>query len=281
MIVLEFTWSKVQKQRLVELNADESVLKYTFRNTKERDKAFQSLDKELVLANKKHLINLKNKEMRPLLCQLESRLVQRLTQEGFVQVVTPHILPKEMLDKMTITSEHPLSSQVFWVDKNKCLRPMLAPNLYSLLRDLQRIWEKPIKIFEIGTCFRKESQGANHLNEFTMLNLVEMGDLEGKQKQRLKELAHLVMEAAGVTDFILEECESEVYKKTIDVVVKDLEVGSGAYGPHDLDNNWGIFDPWVGIGFGLERLVTVKRGYKNIRRAGRSISYLDGSRLNI
>jgi len=40
-----------------------------------------------------------------------------------------------MLEKMTITSEHPLSKQVFWLDYNKCLRPMLAPNLYYLLRD--------------------------------------------------------------------------------------------------------------------------------------------------
>lgn len=278
---MNVTWSKIQKQRLVELNANEVILEYTFQDAKERDKSFQNLDKELVLANKKHLLELKNKELRPLLCQLESQLVQRLTQEGFVQVVTPHILPKDMLEKMTITNEHPLSNQVFWVDKNKCLRPMLAPNLYSLLRDLERIWEKPIKIFEIGTCFRKESQGANHLNEFTMLNLVELGDLEGKQKQRLKELADMVMDAAGVADYILEGCESEVYNETIDIVLNDLEIGSGAYGPHKLDNNWGIFDPWVGIGFGLERLVTVKRDYKNIRRTGRSISYLDGSRLNI
>lgn len=278
---MQITWSKIQKQRLVELNADEIILEHEFQDIKERDKAFQNLDKELVLTNKKHLIELKNKELRPLLCQLESQLVQRLTQEGFVQVMTPHILPRDMLEKMTITSEHPLSNQVFWIDKNKCLRPMLAPNLYSLLRDLERIWEKPIKIFEIGTCFRKESQGANHLNEFTMLNLVELGDLEGRQKQRLKELAQMIMEAADVTDYVLESCESEVYNETIDIVVKDLEIGSGAYGPHELDSNWGIFDPWVGIGFGLERLATVKRGYKNIRRTGRSISYLDGSRLNI
>ncbi|KUO51752.1 MAG: Pyrrolysine--tRNA(Pyl) ligase [Desulfitibacter sp. BRH_c19] len=278
---MDIAWSKVQRQRLVELNADPSFLEHLFENTRARDKAFQELDKKLVTENKKNLFKLKTNEFRPLLCQLESKLTERLTQEGFVQVVTPHILPKEMLDKMTITSEHPLSNQVFWVDKNKCLRPMLAPNLYSLLRDLERIWEKPIKIFEIGTCFRKESQGANHLNEFTMLNLVELGELEGKQTERLKELAHIVMEAADITNYSLENCESEVYIETIDVVVNDLEIGSGAYGPHSLDNSWGIFDPWVGIGFGLERLVTVKKGFKNIRRTGRSISYLDGSRLNI
>jgi phenylalanyl-tRNA synthetase alpha chain len=35
------------------------------------------------------------------------------------------------------------------------------------------------------------------------------------------------------------------------------------------------------LGFGLERLVLVKKGYQNIQRAGRSLIYLDGARLNI
>jgi len=96
---------------------------------------------------------LKNTTLRPLLCQLESKLVDRLTKEGFVQVVTPILLSKGMLNKMTITSEHPLVKQVFWVDKDKCLRPMLAPNLYHLLKDLRRLWGKPVKIFEVGPVF--------------------------------------------------------------------------------------------------------------------------------
>jgi hypothetical protein len=59
----------------------------------------------------------------------------------------------------------------------------------------------------------------------------------------------------------------------------DLELGSGAMGPHPLDDAWGIVDPWVGIGFGLERLLMVKERRKNIKSVARSLTYLDGVRL--
>jgi hypothetical protein len=114
-----------------------------------------------------------------------------------------------------------------------------------------------------------------------MLNLVELGDLEGQQEERLRELANIAMDAAGIKNYRLEKDECHVYGNTIDVISGDLELGSGAYGPHKLDPPWGIVDPWVGIGFGLERLVVTVKGHKNIRRAGRSLSYLDGARLNI
>ena len=121
---------------------------------------------------------------------------------------------------------------------------MLAPHLYHLLRDLRRLWGKPVRIFEIGPCFRKESEGAYHLNEFTMLNLVELGDLEGRQEERLKELAVTVMEAADIADYRLEKDQCHVYGNTIDLIAGDLELGSGAYGPHELIP-LGIVDPWV------------------------------------
>jgi len=40
-------------------------------------------------------------------------------------------------------------------------------------------------------------------------------------------------------------------------------------------------DPGVGLGFGLERRVMSREGYPNIERGGRSLSYVDGGRLNI
>ena len=207
--------------------------------------------------------------------------MKRLTEAGFVQVVTPVLLSRGMLSRMTITPDHPLNKQVFWVEQDRCLRPMLAPNLYHLLRDLVRLWGKPVRIFEVGPCFRKESEGAYHLNEFTMLNLVEVDDLEGRQEERLQELAALAMDAAGIKDYKLINNVCHVYGDTVDVMAGDLELGSGAWGPHRLDEQWGIVDPWVGIGFGLERLVVTLKGHQNIRRAGRSLSYLDGARLNI
>jgi len=52
-------------------------------------------------------------------------------------------------------------------------------------------------------------------------------------------------------------------------------------GPHPLDEQWGIIDPWVGIGFGLERLLMIKEGSQNVQSMGRSLTYLNGVRLNI
>lgn len=279
--MMSVTWTNTQKQRLSELDAEKTLYDQVFASTTEREKHFKQLEQKLAARNRDELLELKDSTLRPLLCRLESKLVERLNQEGFIQVVTPILLSRGMLNKMTITAEHPLVKQVFWIDHDKCLRPMLAPNLYHLLKDLRRLWGKPVKIFEIGPCFRKESQGAYHLNEFTMLNLVELDDLEGQQEERLRELAIMVMEAAGIEDYRLEKNECHVYGNTIDLLSGGLELGSGAYGPHDLDLPWGIVDPWVGIGFGLERLVVTVKGHKNILRAGRSLSYLDGARLNI
>jgi len=157
---------------------------------------------------------------------------------------------------------------------------MLAPGLYSLLKRLVRLWKKPIRIFEVGPCFRKESRSGQHSNEFTMLNLVELGLPEETKNRRLEELVALVMEASGIESYRLEVKPSEVYGETVDVV-SGLELGSSAFGPHSLDAHWGIFDPWVGVGFGLERLAMVREGLSNIQPVGRSLEYLDGVRLNI
>ena len=114
-----------------------------------------------------------------------------------------------------------------------------------------------------------------------MLNLVELGRPAEECRARLEELAALVMEAAGVGEYDLVRTESEVYGEMVDVEVRGAEVCSAGWGPHPLDGNWGIVDPWVGLGFGLERLIMAREGYPNIERAGRSLSYVDGVRLNI
>jgi phenylalanyl-tRNA synthetase alpha chain len=183
---------------------------------------------------------------------------------------------------MGVTERHDLFNQVFWLDRDRCLRPMLAPHLYYVIKDLLRLWERPMGIFEIGSCFRKESQGARHSTEFTMLNLCEFGLPEEDRRGRIRELADLVTRAAGVDDYRLEEERSTVYGETLDVVSTDgLELGSGAMGPHPLDHAWRITDPWVGIGFGLERLLMAVKGCDSIGKMGRSLSYLDGIPLNI
>jgi phenylalanyl-tRNA synthetase alpha chain len=116
-----------------------------------------------------------------------------------------------------------------------------------------------------------------------MLNLVEMGLPEKDRHKRIEELAALVVETAGVEDYRLETVTSEIYGDTLDVVAgkNHLEVASAAMGPHPLDRAWKITDTWVGIGFGLERLLMVTENSKSLAKMGRSLAYLDGVRLNI
>lgn len=156
---------------------------------------------------------------------------------------------------------------------------MLAPNLYLMLGRLAKSWPLPIRIFEIGQCFRKESKGAKHVSEFTMLNVVEMG-IAGDPRSRLLEIAALIMGATGLS-YTLHTEPSEVYGDTTDVMVDGVEIASGAVGPHPLDANWEIGDNWAGLGVGLERVVMLQEEFKNIRRACRSLIYLDWARLNI
>ena len=270
-----------QAQRLRELGADAPLVGAAYADRAARDAAFKHLEDALVREGRRRLQELRGGRRVPLLAELQENLCAALTGAGFVQVVTPLIISAESLVKMGIEHGHPLREQVFWLDDGRCLRPMLAPNLYTLMRRLGRIWSRPFGIFEVGSCFRRDTKGASHLNEFTMLNLVELGRPAEECRARLAELAGLVMQAAGIPDYQLVHTDSEVYGDMIDVEVNGTEVCSADVGPHALDGNWGIVDPWVGLGFGLERLLMTREGYSNIERAGRSLMYVDGVRLNI
>ena len=280
---MNITWTEIQRVRLGELGAADKDLNQGFDDPAERDRAFQKLERLLVKVGRQKLQEFRDGHRRPKLCRLESRLTELLVQNHFVQVTTPTILSKGLLAKMSIDEDHPLSSQIFWLGRDKCLRPMLAPHLYFVLKDLLRLWEKPVRIFEIGSCFRKESRGAQHSNEFTMLNLVEMGLPEDQRQARLEEMAALVAAAAGVDDYVIRTEESAVYGETIDILAGEdrMEIGSAAMGPHVLDQAWEVTDAWMGIGFGLERLLMIQQKSRSLGKMGRSLAYLDGIRLNI
>jgi phenylalanyl-tRNA synthetase alpha chain len=276
-------WSATQLRRLKELGASASQQQLTYKTSAERDAAFHRLAASLVRQERQRLEEVRTQSLRPRICRLESRLAETLTRRGFVQVSTPVIMARSHLVKMAITAEHPLFKQVYWIDRNHCLRPMLAPHLYGLLQNLLRLWEKPVRLFEVGPCFRREGRGARHASEFTMLNLVEAGLPEAMRLERMRELAMLVAGSAGVSDCRLESTTSEVYGSTVDVLSgpDELEIGSAAMGPHPLDRAWRITDTWVGIGFGVERLIMAAEGSDSLGRWGRSLTYLDGVRLNI
>ena len=277
-------WTDIQIHRLKELNVADDDLSATFKNESDRNRAFQELEKKRVKEERALLIRLLDTQFRPRLCQLESRLIEALNREGFTQVTTPTLISQSDLARMSIERDHPLNDQVYWVDSKRCLRPMLAPGLYHLMKDLARIRPgKPIRFFEIGACFRKESSGGRHAAEFTMLNIVEMRVPLGTRRIRLAALAKQVMSAAGIGTYDLVDESSEVYDTTIDIVCgpEQMEVASCAVGPHPLDTAWGVVDTWVGLGFGLERMIMAREKSASIGKWCKSVSYLDGIRLTL
>lgn len=275
---MAFIFSKTQQQRLKELDAPERFFLLSFETISEREKRFQEISTFL---EKNHRENLKNflKFKKPELKHIEQVLEKAAISEGFVEVLTPTIISKSFIKRMGIKENHALWEQIFWIDKSRCLRPMLAPGLYHLMSQLRK-FVNPVKIFEIGQCFRKETTGQKHLEEFTMMNLVEYGDIVEPEKRIIK-LIGLIMEHVGLKDYQIQKVDSLVYGITIDVSIDGVEVASAAIGPHPLDKNWDVFDSWTGIGVGIERVIMLKQNFKNIKRVSRSLSYLNGWRLDI
>jgi len=279
---MDIGFTVTQKERLIELGASESAA-LMFTAKEDRNQKFIELEKKLCNENRKKIKHLLSEKHVSDSCGIKNILEKWLTKEmGFTKVETPTIISGEMLDKMSITGENHLRGQVFWLDENKCLRPMLAPNLYVVMRELRRITNEPVRIFEAGPCFRKESQGAQHLNEFTMLNFVELAACNhGEQMERLEFLSKSVMNVLGIEEYEIVKESSAVYGETLDIIVSGVELASGSYGPHKLDPAWGVFEPWVGIGLGIERLALVKGNHKTIKRVGKSIMFIDGVPLSV
>ena len=272
-----FEFTDPQIQRLMEYG-DDDYSGMSFQDAAERDRQFAKLMSKTKAANDAGISGLIADPRRHDLSLLEARIAERLTARGFIEVRTPMIISTAALAKMTITPDHPLYKQVFFIDDKRCLRPMLAPNLYVVMRKLRDHTDGPVRIFEMGSCFRKESKSNRHLEEFTMLNLVDMGP-DGDPTECLKTYIDDVMQAAGL-EYTLSREESDVYVETLDVNIGDTEVASGAVGPHILDAAHDVHEAWAGVGFGLERLLMLKEGKSSARKTGKSITYLDGYKID-
>lgn len=274
-------YTEAQKRRLRELSADSVQIDAQFEDAKERESTYKKVESQAVDNNRNIVNHLIEEKHMPDLCSIQNTLAQALCEKGFTQVSTPTIISRKFLERMTIDGTHPLNNQVFWLDDKSCLRPMLAPNLYDISKNLINIHGLPLRIFEIGSCFRKESEGHSHLKEFTMLNVVEWGTPMEERTERLKEIAQIVLDAAQIDDYHMVEEDSVVYGRGLDIVGNDdMELASTSMGPHLLDDQWKMTCTWVGIGFGIERLLMYKAG-QGIHCNAKSISYLDGARLNI
>lgn len=234
---------------------------------------FKELESDLLARRKGDMQQIYAELRENNLGKLEREITKFFVDRGFLEIKSPILIPAEYVERMGIDNDTELSKQVFRVDKNFCLRPMLAPNLYNYLRKLDRVLPDPIKIFEIGPCYRKESDGKEHLEEFTMLNFCQMGS--GCTRENLEAIIKEFLDYLEI-DFEIVGDSCMVYGDTLDVMHGDLELSSAVVGPVPLDREWGIDKPWIGAGFGLERLLKVKHKFKNIKRAARSESYYNG-----
>ncbi len=274
-MAVRYTESQIQKLREY---GDGPVDLSEFSDAAERDSSFAKLMAAEMSINDTEVKDMISNPRGHDLVQLERDLSKALIDADFAEVRTPTMMSKAALAKMTITEDHPLYKQVFFVDSKRCLRPMLAPNLYYYMRKLRDHTEGTIRFFEIGSCFRKESHSGRHLEEFTMLNLVEQGQIEDPMAD-LREFIDIVMDTVGLKYETVRE-ESDVYVETLDVEIDGIEVASGAVGPHILDAAHDIHEPWCGIGFGLERLLAMKNGKNSVRKTGRSLTYLNGRKID-
>jgi len=262
----QFTQS--QKNRILSLLGPGEMISFS----KEK-RSFAELESVLSTERKKDIRQMYEDSRENLLGKLERTITEFFVDMGFLEVKSPILIPFEYMERMGVGEDKKLSEQIFRVGDNMCLRPMLAPGLYNHLRKFDNVLPDPVRIFEIGPCYRKESDGSSHLEEFTMLNFCQMGS-----RCTREELEFIIDEFLNFLDIdyeiVADSCM--VYGETMDVMHKNLELSSAVVGPIPMDMDWGIDKPWIGAGFGLERLLKVKHDFKNIKRAARSESYYNG-----
>jgi pyrrolysyl-tRNA synthetase len=267
----EFTQS--QKNRILSLLGSGEMISF-----KKEKRSFTEIESTLLTQRKQELRLIYEEDRENLLGKLERTITEFFVDRGFLEIKSPIMIPFEYMERMGVGEDKKLAEQIFRVDENMCLRPMLAPGLYNCLRKFDNVLPDPIRIFEIGPCYRKESDGKSHLEEFTMLNFCQMGSR--CTRENLEYLIEDFLEFLGIDyEIVADSCM--VYGNTIDVMHKDLELSSAVVGPIPMDMDWGVDKPWMGAGFGLERLLKVKHDFKNIKRAARSESYYNGISTNL
>jgi pyrrolysyl-tRNA synthetase len=111
-----------------------------------------------------------------------------------------------------------------------------------------------------------------------MLNFCQMGS--NCTRDELEYLIKELLDFLGI-EYRIEADSCMVYGDTIDVMHKKMELSSAVVGPIPMDMDWGVNKPWIGAGFGLERLLKAKHDFKNIKRAARSEAYYNGISINL
>lgn len=119
---------------------------------------------------------------------------------GFVEYETPII---EFTDLYRKKSGDEIVSELFsFTDRGKrdlALRPEVTPSLARLASQNQRNYSKPLKWFEIGSCFRAESPQRGRRREFIQFNNDIVGEASPAADAELIAMLIDVMRAFGFT----------------------------------------------------------------------------------
>lgn len=133
---------------------------------------------------------------------------------GFMEYEGPIL---ESTDLFRKKSGDEITSQLFcFIDKGErdvSLRPEVTPSLARMATARQRDFKKPIKWFQIGSCFRYEAPQEGRTREFIQFNADILGDASPATDAELVAMAIDTMREFGVSaeDFAIRLSNREIW----------------------------------------------------------------------
>ncbi len=133
---------------------------------------------------------------------------------GFMEYEGPVL---ESTDLFRKKSGDEITSQLFcFIDKGErdvSLRPEVTPSLARMATARQRDFKKPIKWFQIGSCFRYEAPQEGRTREFIQFNADILGDASPATDAELVAMAIDTMREFGVSaeDFAIRLSNREIW----------------------------------------------------------------------
>ena len=106
----EQQWTLTQLRRFKELGIDWQNIQADFSTPEERNSIFQQIVKNQCKLQRKKLASLLAETKKSQMQLLRERLEQELLQLGFTSVITPTIITRQALEKMTIDARHSLQT---------------------------------------------------------------------------------------------------------------------------------------------------------------------------
>lgn len=135
---------------------------------------------------------------------------------GFVEYEAPVV---ESTDLFRKKSGDEITTQLFCfldkADRELSLRPEVTPSLARLATAHQRDYKKPLKWFQLGSCFRYEEPQEGRTREFIQFNADILGDSSPASDAELIALAIDVMLEFGVSsdDFVIRLSNREIWNQ--------------------------------------------------------------------